>query len=835
MDDTVDRVAAYLDDQVQTAADLSSLDALLASLHTQHGLLRQQLEEAEKDCEEARHAADDHMSQLHNQAARFQNAQGDIDRRLKIITQSDTSDDAVPRFEARMAKLRTLDVTSAYIELLKEVDSLSQESYSALKESPETALRSYHQLQRLLMSLVPLQEVAEGAAPHLLDHVARMAGNLRGQLYDAFAADLEAVLKKLDWPKRPELALLGSLQEDWTRSVIRLLDLQQPELEAKAQSGSDSQIDKAPSVLLPLAVLVQPLEMRFRYHFDGDKPTNRLDKPEYFLSHILDLLSSYNGFVVDNLQPILLNCFRRSDIGFNAVYIDATSALITALLPMLRAKIHALLPQVANQPQLLSHLIHEIINFDTTIRDDWRYDGGYGVEGWKGLAWEVLVKQDWFGRWLQVEKDFALARYQSIIDSQDSGELDYESVDPSTTKPTKQAIRVNDLLETITDRYRPLSSFSQKLTFLIDIQISIFDRFHERLHSALEAYLTMTSSVGRAVQGISREEQAKLQGVEGLDRLCRVFGSADYLERAMRDWSDDVFFLELWEELQDRARDGRKTVAGQLSVTDIATRTSSTVGTQDDTGALFDETAGAYQRLRIRSEGIIADVLGNRIRDELRPYRNINPWSTLNSGSSTPAQIHAPAPTAELDPLLEYLAISLSFLSRALARGPLRRIVRQACSVLQAQLWDGVLVRHSFSTAGALQLDTDLRAISQALDRFAGQGVADAGLRRLKDGLRLLSLPVRGRGKDRQGGADEGDVVEVENWGEGSGEGDEEVNGQVREDGSSEKAGLGLWEVEKRVFADNAQARLVLEELCLDSISEAEARSVLGRRIELGS
>lgn len=40
--------------------------------------------------------------------------------------------------------------------------------------------------------------------------------------------------------------------------------------------------------------------------------------------------------------------------------------------------------------------------------------------------------------------------------------------------------------------------------------------------------------------GITKEEQEKLLGVEGLERLCKTFGSADYLERAMRDWSDDV-------------------------------------------------------------------------------------------------------------------------------------------------------------------------------------------------------------------------------------------------------------------------------------------------------
>lgn len=72
---------------------------------------------------------------------------------------------------------------------------------------------------------------------------------------------------------------------------------------------------------------------------------------------------------------------------------------------MLRRKIFALLPQISNQPQLLSHLIHELMSFDVSLREEWSYDGGNSIEGWKGLTWEVLVKKDWFGRWLEVERN----------------------------------------------------------------------------------------------------------------------------------------------------------------------------------------------------------------------------------------------------------------------------------------------------------------------------------------------------------------------------------------------------------------------------------------------
>lgn len=97
--------------------------------------------------------------------------------------------------------------------------------------------------------------------------------------------------------------------------------------------------------------------------------------------------------------------FKGSNLGLNPLYIDSTSALITAVLPMVRRKVFTLLRQISKQPQLLSHLMHELMSFDTSLRDDWGYGGGQGAEGWKGLTWEVLVKQDWFGTWLQVEKD----------------------------------------------------------------------------------------------------------------------------------------------------------------------------------------------------------------------------------------------------------------------------------------------------------------------------------------------------------------------------------------------------------------------------------------------
>lgn len=72
--------------------------------------------------------------------------------------------------------------------------------------------------------------------------------------------------------------------------------------------------------------------------------------------------------------------------------------------------------------------------------------------------------------------------------------------------------------------------------------------------------------------------------------------------------------------------------------------------------------------------------------------------------------------------------------------------------------------------------------------------------------------------------------------------GDDDDAGGVDDAGTSEdveggKSGrsMGLFEVERLVFMDNESARHALELVGLESLSEGDARSLLERRVELGS
>lgn len=669
--------------------------------------------------------------------------------------------------------------------------NLSKQAVDQINDSPDTALDAYGRLQSFIAALRPLQVDAEEAAPHLLDYFESKAAQVRESLLQSLSENLETILKKILWPK-PGVKIPDTVQEELHDASTKLLTLQKPELLNHNQSSNtaNATITRQSTVLLPLQVMVKPLETRFRFHFSGSKTTNRLDKPEYFLSHAQDLLSTYAPLMNDHLQPVLLRAFQGTELVYNANYIDATSAFITALMPMLREKVFSLVAQVSGDPRLLSHLLHELMNFDEILHDEWRYgmDTASATTAWKGLTWEVLAQPKWFDRWLQVEKDFALARYQTIIDDPDSNTLDYDSLESNATKPAKAAIRVNDLLETITDRYRRLASFNQKLRFLVDIQISIFDSYHHRLHESLEKYRLRT--------GATADE---LKGLKGLDHLCRIFGSASYLGKAMRDWSDDVFFVELWNELQYRAksRPQDSTVAGNMTMSDIASRTSNTLDNEDtSTGALFDETAAAYAGVRTRTEDFMLNTLSTTFRDAMHPYARDNPWSSRAvpaSGSSTDTE--SPTTTSiNLNPFFDVLHSHLGFLAKALGTLPLRRMGRHIAHNLDAYVLDKVLMGNTFDRRAALQVKVDVEVVAHTVDQHIGGGTGSKGMRRCLEAANTLALK-----EDVATGADE----------------------------------LDLRTVQQRLYADSDAGREVLEQLGIERLTLAEARKVLARRVEL--
>lgn len=789
--------------------------------------------DARHNLSESRAKIDKNSGALHESAREFQRQQHDLDRRLQILAQSEVSDDATKKIESRMSKVRTLEVAHGYLELVQRADALNNHAKENLPKEPQTSLRAYHELRAIWDKVQEAQPGAEGAAPQLLYLLEQQTTQLYQDLKTTLSNDLRQTLELMKWPSK-DLNLLGNVQERWQRQAELLLELQEPDLLkfAADKLKVNATIAPDPVILLPLETMVQPLATRFRYHFYGERPTNRLDKPEYFFSHVLDLIDRHSSFISDLLGPIVDDRALKSD-ALELIYTDAVSSFIAALLPMVNAKCLSFLPQITSDPQLLSHFMREVMSFDNVIRGSWAYVPiPRMLSDWRGVTWTILYTHGYFQTWLTVEKDFALARYASLKDfSSDSREIDFDA-EPGQTKPTKGAIRVNDLLETITDRYRNLSSFSYKMKFLLEIQLSIFDDYHNYLQDALQAYIAVSHTAGRLLQGQSETDTF---GLKGLESLVKIFGSAEYLERKMSDWSDDLFFLELWDELLTRSRadTGNNSIGNNLRVDDVAAKTSTAIkanpSTEDidtDGSGLFDQTAAVYRRLRERSEEEIVRAFDVNVRSALKVYGKQPQWSSLGDAPSDAAAL---APSPALDGLFQTSTVLLGFLARALSPGALRRLTRHFCTSIQREIYDNVLMHNTFSAAGAAQLRKDLSAIEDSVQKATKtSGAIGSSMKRVEEAIYLLALPSR---KPETATSKEND-----DWGFDE---EEDRSSTIEAHGlsGSEDAveDWGLWDAEKRIFESNEAARNALANMRLYHLTESDARNILKRRVELNS
>lgn len=736
-----------------------------------------------------------------------------------------------------------------------------------LPTSPFKALATFHELRALSVRLGPLQQAAEGAAPHVVDYIEHTVAEVRQHLRDAFAADLELVLEKTLWPKKAT-ALPASLVEAFNAACGKLLSLQKPELVQTDHDIYGNSPKERSAVLLPLEVLVEPLAARFRFHFLGDRPTNRPDKPEYVTSHFFDVLGMHVDFVNEYVQPLLLEHFQDSSHRMSLGYLDATTALITALLPMLREKVSILFEQISTQPQLLSHLMQELMSFDTTLREDWHYDGGMDADCgiWRGITGEVLAQDSHFERWLSVESTFAIDRYESIISDPSNGVLNYDEVPPHTTKPSTAAVRIYELIENTTQTYRPLTSLGQKLHFLIHIQTVLLDQYRTRLHDGIQAYLSATTTLGRNItlQGSSSSPSASaaaaaetksMQGVAGFERVCRILGSADYLERSMRDWNDELFFVDLWNQLQKRiqSQDTLTTpITGKMHVEEIASRISNSlarVADGDDgyeevdpaAGAMFDEPAAKYGDLRARAENVLIDALRYQVSESLRPYLRTSGFVDAAAAGGDQA------PTSSLAGTLGFLQESFMFLARALAPLLLHRVAMAVLRATDGVLFAKAILAKDFGESGAGQLRVDLETVAGSVETACARVVNDGGrglsgggagerwrrglgklgLVKCFEAVQLLSLNAD---KDGDGQGKDEEVDEQEAWGEA-----EDTNQAHDKQMEATPPLTHLWTVEGRLFASNESARTVLGEMGIVSLTEWEARKVLKCRIELGN
>uniref|UniRef100_A0A8B9PIH9 RAD50-interacting protein 1 n=1 Tax=Apteryx owenii TaxID=8824 RepID=A0A8B9PIH9_APTOW len=329
----------------------------------------------------------------------------------------------------------------SYLKWISRIEELSDsiQQYLMTNNVPEAATT--------LAFMAELDiKLQESSCSHLLSFVRSTVKFWHKILKDKLSSDFEEVLTQLRWPfvGPPQSQALGlaapasapDMYNNLETLFCQLLKLQTSDelLTKPKQLPEKYSLPPSPPVILPMQIMLNPLQKRFKYHFTGNKQTNILNKLEF------------------------------------------SRGLVMLILEKLAADIPCLL----YDDTLFCHLVDEVLLFEREL---------YSVHGYLSSfpsCMHILSEESCFQRWLTVEKKFALQKMDSMLSSEAAWISQYKDItDVDEMKVPDCAETFMTLLLVITDRYKNLPTASRKLQFL-GLQKELVDDFRIRLTQVMK-------------------------------------------------------------------------------------------------------------------------------------------------------------------------------------------------------------------------------------------------------------------------------------------------------------------------------------------------------------
>ncbi|KAJ1533838.1 hypothetical protein HK096_004685 [Nowakowskiella sp. JEL0078] len=459
----------------------------------------------------------------------------------------------------KQTTFNNLVISHTYLEILLLIDEISGQTRNALSHSVPESLVHFKKLCDIWMRLnsekkEPLVDILKlnfrsdppwtskslngtldlNEEKVFLEYLNFCIKDLFSDLKNQLQNRLETVLTAMKWPQNinPITPNFKNCKKEFEIAFGDLLELKLP------STISNDKYKTRP--LQPINVMLKSIALKFRFHFQQpNKPTNRLDKPEWMFSHILSVITQHSSFLRDQIQPIL------DDFGFYQY--DAKLEFIYGLELLAMKKIISDVPLLLEDLSLLSHTISETMIFAKALRDTHgynplEYNPTHSSIKDSGIISIFTENEQWFQIWLDSEVDAAKLRLQELLTRPNCWDLAYESMaDVDEMKCTVSCESFIILLDAVTERYKGLPNLLHRIAFFSDVQLTLLDEYLDAIRERVDRHIgTLKSSSDRE------------QKIEGIVSLCRYLSSLNYVQSVLSDWGDQIFFLEIWKEIQDR-------------------------------------------------------------------------------------------------------------------------------------------------------------------------------------------------------------------------------------------------------------------------------------------
>ncbi|KAI0336160.1 hypothetical protein GY45DRAFT_1316243 [Cubamyces sp. BRFM 1775] len=623
------------------------------------------------------------------------------DELVSSLGEPDSKPTLLEDLEALHRSLKELESVKGYVQVVEHALKLSEKAVEQVHSSSTVTVSEYEGLQAFAASVeaacTKVEAVASQPDLHLLGFLAGVVEQTWRDIKGVLSTRLIEAAEKLKWPLKVDYtAAEPDSRRAFEKAFADLLTLQTI---GKKIRDSEKHKSVAKEGLYAIQALVQPIALRFKYHFEGTRQTNRLDKPEWYFTHVVNESHEHRPFTESIIQSLLAPTEYKS--------INAWREFTLQLLPMLERKLRRTIPALLAHPPILAHTIYQALAFDTALRDE-----GFDLPGttavasagdskesrWEGISEVILGRKEWFEAWVEGERKFAMDQYLEIISAADAWLIADEDEDADADvraaerelRPTNSARRVKALVEQVTDRYSPLPQYPQRTRFLIVVQLPLLESYHARISSSLDAFETLSSTIMRAVPGAlgsgdgrGGDSRRLTAGVEGVQRLCKALVSAKYVAKAMEVWGEDLFFLELWAEINRRAN--LRTKAESVPSLPNPRENED----EPPEGTIFEELVRHYHALVDRAEEMIVQCVTGEVEAGLKAHLQGGSTHTtpaINAETSDDIAL-AQSLLGPLALLSSHLTFLRGTLPRATSTSLYRRIAsRLASHLLQRQI-----------------------------------------------------------------------------------------------------------------------------------------------------
>ncbi|XP_045596611.2 LOW QUALITY PROTEIN: RAD50-interacting protein 1 [Procambarus clarkii] len=645
-------------------------------------------------------------------------------------------------------QVRELERVQLYQDFVNTVNDQSKEIEAALHIGAEgQALVGYSQL------LDTAKSVQGSQCLNLVSFITNTLLYWHQVCTHRFTSEFEGVLKAIKWPFSSSSSESVHQPPASQESLQRLCTLTQYFLQLSLPDNIASENFKRPdspaasqaiavdfeSPVLPIRLLLRPLEVRFFFHFSGNKPTNSRENPEWYFTQILKWISAHENFLNTRIQPVLNRCGHQN--------ISAKVEFMRGLVRLAVIKLAADLPQVQYDDDIFCTTVQETLNFEREMSQT------YGYPASQPSVLSVLTQGRIFARWIHVERKFALELMDELV----SDELAWQAVECGEAAHCGERLIL--LLQGITDRYKRLPQPGHRLQFL-ELELELIDDFRVRV-----------------LQVMKSERQDPLTS-----NYPAILNTVHHITTTLLDWADLPFFVEMQyyqeclghiQEETTAALAGYNTTAlPSISPDDPASFTFNShecslmtsfispeqIARQDAleslnlnanvptsaqlaevSGSVFDGTIKLYTHIEGEMVRTLASYVFSEVRARSQPYRQDKWFHTMNPRHVLDFnKINELSPS--ICPLLEVLARHLHALRDILASSLFMQLWKIVADTLNKYVYEEVILQTRFSDAGAMQFKFDMtRGLFPIFGAFTQK--PENFFRLVKECVILLTLP----------------------------------------------------------------------------------------------